>query len=116
MSVDASVDPSADVTTDAVHYYWRPGCPFCVSLQRGLDKLGITTIDHNIWNDPDDAATVRSHARGNETVPTVVIGQVGLVNPRANDVAKHLETFAPHLLPDHYEPEPAGLLSRLFGN
>src|SRR5690606_16553677 len=61
------------VTADAVHYYWRGGCPFCASLRRGLDKLGIQTVDHNIWEDPDAAATVRFHANGNETVPTVVI-------------------------------------------
>ena len=82
------------MTTDAVHYYWRPGCPFCSMLRRGLDKAGIVTVDHNIWEDPDAAATVREHAGGNETVPTVVIGGVGLVNPSAKQVAAHLERVA----------------------
>jgi glutaredoxin len=102
-------------TTDAVHYYWRPGCPFCSMLRRGLVKHGIETVDHNIWDSPDDAAMVRTYANGSETVPTVVIGGVGLVNPSARQVARHLEQFAPHLLPeDHDTPKP-GLMSRLFG-
>ncbi len=99
----------------AVHLYWRPGCPFCMMLRRGLDKIGIDTIDHNIWSEPADAAVVRSYANGNETVPTVVIGDVGLVNPSASAVAAHLAEFAPHLLPSEDEvPEP-GRLQRLLG-
>ncbi len=103
------------MTTDAVHYYWRRGCPFCASLRRGLDKLGIETVDHDIWADPDDAATVRFYANGNETVPTVVIGDVGMVNPSARQVAEHLQQFAPHLLPAGFEPPPPGLIERIFG-
>jgi hypothetical protein len=68
-------------------------------LRRGLDKAGIATVDHNIWDDADGAATVRAYANGNETVPTVVIGDTGLVNPSARQVADHLAEFAPHLLP-----------------
>jgi len=60
-------------------------------LRRGLDKRGIVTIDHNIWEDPEAAAVVRSHARGNETVPTVVIDGVGLVNPSADAVVALIE-------------------------
>lgn len=104
-----------DTSTDAVHYYWRRGCPFCTRLRRGLDRVGVATVDHDIWADPADAATVRSFAHGNETVPTVVIGDVGLVNPSPRQVAEHLEQFAPHLLPDGYEPLQPGLLHRLLG-
>ena len=84
---------------DAVHFYWRPGCPFCTMLRRGLDKRGITTVDHDIWSDASAAAVVRSHARGNETVPTIVVGDVGLVNPSARQVEELLCSTAPHLLP-----------------
>ena len=84
-------------------------------LRRGLGKAGIETVDHDIWRDPQDAATVRSYANGNETVPTVVIGDVGLVNPTTKQVVEHLEHFAPHLLPDGYERSQPGVLSRLFG-
>ena len=100
---------------DAVHVYWRPGCGFCTMLRRGLDRAGIATVEHDIWEQPDDAATVRSLANGHETVPTVVIGDVGLVNPSAGQVAEHLEHFAPHLLPEGYERQRPGVLGRLFG-
>lgn len=67
--------------------YWRPGCPFCGMLFRQLDKHGIAHERVNIWDDPEAAATVRSIANGNETVPTVVIGgSKGLVNPSVADV------------------------------
>lgn len=67
-------------------------------LRRGLEKRGIATIEHDIWSDADAAEVVRSFARGNETVPTVVIGDVGLVNPTASAIEEHLKNHAPHLL------------------
>ncbi|MBS32246.1 MAG: hypothetical protein CL445_07460 [Acidimicrobiaceae bacterium] len=67
-------------------------------LRRGLEKRGIATIEHDIWSDSDAAEIVRSFARGNETVPTVVIGDVGFVNPTASAVEQHLKNHAPHLL------------------
>ena len=84
---------------DAIHFYWRPGCPFCSMLRRGLDKRGIETIDHDIWSDAEAAAVVRQFANGNETVPTVVIGETGFVNPSAKAVEEFLANHAPHLLP-----------------
>lgn len=101
--------------TDAVHFYWRPGCGFCAMLRRGLDKAGIETVDHDIWDDPDDAAIVRHYANGNETVPTIVVGDVGMVNPSARQVGEHLAGHAPHLLPEGYETPKPGLVSRLLG-
>jgi len=53
---------------------------------------------HNIWERADHAATVRSIADGNETVPTVVVGGVGLVNPSLDDVNAAVAEHAPHLL------------------
>ena len=73
-----------------VDFYWRPGCGFCVRLERGLDARDIVLRKHNIWEDPHAAAIVRSHARGNETVPTVVVGGVGMVNPSPDDVVAAL--------------------------
>ncbi len=84
---------------DHIDLYWRPGCGFCTSLRRGLDKLAIERVEHNIWDNPNAAATVRHHANGNETVPTVVIGGQSLVNPSAKQLLAFLASQAPHLLP-----------------
>ncbi len=84
-------------------------------LRRGLDKAGIETVDHNIWDDPADAAIVRHHANGNETVPTIVVGDVGLVNPSTKQLVAHLRRHAPHLLPDDFDEKQPGLMSRLLG-
>jgi mycoredoxin len=64
-----------------VHFFWRPGCPFCAVLRHRLERLGITVNPINIWEDADAASFVRSVAGGNETVPTVAIGDSALVNP-----------------------------------
>ena len=69
-----------------VVFYWRPGCGFCMMLQRGLDGARIAYEPHNIWEDADAAAFVRSVADGNETVPTVVIGGRAMVNPTIGQV------------------------------
>jgi glutaredoxin len=105
-----------DTTTDVpsrIDLYWRPGCGFCVMLQRQLDKLGIERVEHDIWENPDDAAIVRRHANGNETVPTVVIGDVGFVNPSAHDLVAYLLDRHPHLLPAGFEPPRPNAASRL---
>jgi glutaredoxin-like protein len=71
---------------DTVDFYWRPGCGFCMMLDRRLSKAGVTMHKHNIWDRPEAAAFVRSVARGNETVPTVVVGEQAMVNPSAKQV------------------------------
>lgn len=76
-----------DPTLEAIHVYWRPGCPFCMMLDRSLENIDIPIEKHNIWEDPDAAAFVRSVANGNETVPTVRVGDEFMVNPSAKDVA-----------------------------
>lgn len=67
-------------------FFWRPGCGFCSALERGLSGAGIAYEARNIWDDPDAAAFVRSVARGNETVPTVVARGTALVNPALETV------------------------------
>ena len=94
----------ADVPTQ-IDLYWRPGCGFCAMLRRKLDKLGVERVEHNIWDDPEHAAVVRRFANGNETVPTVVVGDTGLVNPSADQVLALLEAEAPHLSPDETDVE-----------
>lgn len=76
----------------AITVYWRPGCPFCGMLFRKLERDQVAHTRVNIWEDPDAAAVVRSIARGNETVPTVVVqpldgtDPVGLVNPSVDEI------------------------------
>lgn len=98
-----------------IDLYWRPGCGFCSSLRRGLDRLGIERVEHNIWDDAGSASIVRQHANGNETVPTVVVGDTGLVNPSATDVVGLLNAHAPHLLPADFEPPQPSKVSRIVG-
>ena len=80
-------DAETTNTLEAIHVYWRPGCPFCMTLDRALTEIEIPLVRHNIWEDPEAAAFVRSVANGNETVPTVRVGDENLVNPTAKDVA-----------------------------
>ncbi|MEY4229869.1 MAG: hypothetical protein RLZZ362_718, partial [Actinomycetota bacterium] len=98
-----SLPPSQEIVV-----YWRPGCPFCSSLLRQLDKRGVPYHRVNIWQDPAAAATVRSIARGNETVPTVVVGPVGLVNPNIDAVLAAAAEHAPQSVPAGYEPRQPG--------
>ena len=60
-------------------------------LEKGLEKRGIEMVKHNIWEDKDASAFVRSVADGNETVPTVKIGEQTRVNPSAKEVEKLLK-------------------------
>ena len=78
--------PDDRPTSPEITVFWRPGCPFCGSLFRQLEREGVEHRRVNIWEDPDAAATVRSIARGNETVPTVLVGTVGLVNPSVREI------------------------------
>lgn len=101
------VEGGTDVTV-----YWRPGCPFCGSLMRALDDTGLAYRSRNIWADDDDASFVRSVARGNETVPTVAVGDVALVNPTAGHVLSVVAEELPAQLPDGYEPPMPGPIAR----
>jgi glutaredoxin len=100
-------------TPTQIDVYWRPGCAFCRSLKRQLDKLGLERVEHNIWDDDEAAAIVRFFADGHETVPTVVIGDVGLVNPKAKDVLAVLGAEAPHLLPADVPHPDQGTVGKL---
>ena len=67
-------------TTDTdITFFWRPGCGFCMALERQLASTDLTITYRNIWEDPEAAAFVRNHAQGNEVVPTIQIGSSVLV-------------------------------------
>jgi glutaredoxin-like protein len=67
--------------------YWRPGCPYCAALRRGLARRGVPSRWHDIWRDDDARRFVRAVNGGCETVPTVRVGQTTLINPSAARVA-----------------------------
>lgn len=91
--------------TDGITFYWRPGCGFCARLEHRLTQAGIPLDRHNIWDDDTARAAVRGIARGNETVPTVVVGPVGMVNPSPDEVIDAMRAHTPDLLPEHLRAE-----------
>jgi len=93
-----ATEHAVDGRIEAVEVFWRPGCPFLEGVGRDLDEAGVPTNLRNIWDNPADAAIVRSIADGKETVPTLIIGPVALVNPSARLVMATLREHAPHLL------------------
>ncbi|WP_310913423.1 glutaredoxin domain-containing protein [Lipingzhangella rawalii] len=92
----AAEPPSA--SPHGVLFYWRPGCPFCFALRRGLRRERIPLVEFNIWADAGAAARVRSITGGDETVPTVVVGPAELVSPPVNEVVRAVRAHAPELL------------------
>ena len=93
--------------------YWRPGCMFCSALRRQLDRKRVPHKLVNIHKDPAAAAFVRSVANGNETVPTVAIGPVSLVNPTLDAVLAAASKHAPEAVPPGYETPSPGRLGRM---
>jgi glutaredoxin len=61
--------------------YWRPGCTFCVRLRLALGTAGQRAIWVNVRRDPEASARVRSVNDGDETVPTVFVGDDHRTNP-----------------------------------
>ncbi|HZD66206.1 MAG TPA: glutaredoxin domain-containing protein [Acidimicrobiales bacterium] len=85
-------------TSSPVTVYWRPGCPFCVALGLGLRWRRVAYDARNIWADPDAAAFVASVTGGDETVPTVTVGERALVNPTTGQVVAAVREEAPGAL------------------
>ena len=83
-------------TDSTVEVMWRRGCPFCSSLRRGLTRAGVATTEHDIWSSPDAAARVRQATGGDETVPTVFVGDQALVNPTVRQVVAAIRAHDPH--------------------
>ncbi len=76
--------------SDTLEVFCRPGCPFFTGLRLDLKVRGISAQWRNIWEDPEAAAIVRAANGGNETVPTVRLGEVTLSNPSGREVARLL--------------------------
>ena len=86
-------------TQPTVEVMWRPGCPFCTSLRRRLSRAGVATIEHDIWSSPHAAARVRGATGGDETVPTVFVGERALVNPSVRQVVDAISAVDPDYRP-----------------
>ena len=82
-----------------VEVMWRPGCPFCGSLRRGLSRAGVVTHEHDIWSSADAASRVREATGGDETVPTVFVGNRALVNPSVRQVVDAINAVVPDYQP-----------------
>lgn len=96
VSIRVSVTSSSPVTV-----FWRPGCPYCARLRSRLRRAGLEVNEVNIWDDPGGAAFVRSAAGGNETVPTVRVGERALVNPVPAELIAVVRELDPSLVPDN---------------
>lgn len=92
--------------------YWRPGCGFCARLLGQLDGHGVPHRRIDIWSDPEGAAAVRAVANGNETVPTVAVGPVSIVNPTVDEVLAAAAQHVPSAVPEGYEPPQPNRLGR----
>ncbi|WP_243790583.1 glutaredoxin domain-containing protein [Saccharopolyspora gloriosae] len=93
--------------------YTRPGCPFCTSLRAGLRRQELEFREIDIWQEQGAAAAVRALADGNETVPTVVLGDWSAVNPSASQVLDAVREHAPELLPETKPGIVSGTLNAL---
>ena len=104
---------------DGIEVLWRPGCPFCSSLRRGLRRRAIVTTEINIWDDPGAAARVRAVTGGDETVPTVFVGTAALVNPSVREVVDTVKaqfgSRATELLGSNPDSIRGPWWSRMFG-
>ena len=70
--------------------YWRPGCTFCVRMRLALGRRGGRAVWVDVSRDREAALRVRSVNGGNETVPTVFVGEESRTNPSPAWVREHL--------------------------
>lgn len=73
------------ISDGGVVIYWRPGCPFCEALDRGLGETGDKATWVNIWEDSAAEEFVKSVNDGNAVVPTVTNSEKSFVasSPKA---------------------------------
>ncbi len=78
--------------------YWRPGCYFCSRLLRRLAAASVPVVLHNIWEDDDARAFVRTHNHGDETVPTVAFADGVWTNPDPTELIERVRSVRPDLV------------------
>lgn len=90
--------PASPAPTHEVLLYWRPGCGASSFLASRLAKMGVPVTAINIWENASAAAAVRSLSGGFESVPTVVVAGLAMVEPSVSQVMNVIRVRAPHLL------------------
>ncbi|MCC5949992.1 MAG: hypothetical protein JJT89_16180 [Nitriliruptoraceae bacterium] len=101
-AADGGSAAPGDADAAAVQVYWRPGCGFCGALMRRMDGVGLAYDAHDIWQDEQAATFVRRAADGDETVPTVRIGDVALINPTLDEVVIELAEQRADAVPEGF--------------
>ena len=76
--------------TGAPVVYWRPGCSYCLRMRMALGRAGKRAVWVDVTRDPAASARVRAANSGDETVPTVFVGEVATTNPRPTWVRERL--------------------------
>jgi mycoredoxin len=66
--------------------YTTSRCGYCVLLKRYLDYRGIDYQEINVEDEPELQRQLEEWTGGYQTVPTVRIGELVLVNPRGPEV------------------------------
>jgi hypothetical protein len=80
-------------------------------LRLGLRRARLPVEEINIWEDPAAAAEVRDITGGDETVPTVVVGTLAMVNPSSHQVVAAVRAGQPGIIPAE-GTRPASWLAR----
>ena len=60
---------------------WRPGCTYCFRMRVALGRIGRKAVWVDVSRDDRASARVREVNDGNETVPTVFVGDDAYTNP-----------------------------------
>lgn len=95
----SSSEHMANSDPDALDVYWRPGCPYCAALRWSLERAQVPARWYDICQSDVDRARVVAATGGDETVPTVYVGDTVLVNPRFPVLLDTIQRQAPHLAP-----------------
>ena len=74
------------------HYF---GCPFCMMVERVIDRLGLEVERRDILREPE-ARTALIEATGRKTVPVLKIGDGPEARwmPESRDIVRWLEASA----------------------
>ncbi|MBV1861316.1 MAG: glutaredoxin [Nannocystaceae bacterium] len=66
--------PTSPPNKSLLALYQYTGCPFCMMVDRVVDKLGLPVERHDILRDPNARAQL-IEATGRQTVPVLKIGE-----------------------------------------